>query len=65
MHVVRIPDFPVNHHLADARMCPHCNGPVERVRRHFMDRLVSLITPVQRYRCCARGWECTWEGTLP
>jgi uncharacterized protein with PIN domain len=42
--------------------CPRCNGSVLRVRRRFVDRLVSLITPVHRFRCRAKGWGCDWEG---
>ena len=60
------PSNPANHH-AHGRVCPKCNGPVRRVRRHFIDRLVSLITPVRRYRCHEKewGWGCDWEGILP
>lgn len=42
--------------------CPRCNGALVRVRRHFVDRLVSLFTPVRRYRC--DSFACRWEGTL-
>ncbi len=52
-------------HPAHERVCPQCNGSVNRVRRRFIDRLVSLITPVHRYRCHAKGWGCDWEGNLP
>jgi len=48
----------------DEPLCPHCNGPVIRVRRRFVDRLVSLLMPVQRYRCRMKGWGCDWEGIL-
>jgi hypothetical protein len=34
------------------------------VRRRLIDRLVSLLTPVRRYRCHAKGWGCGWEGNL-
>lgn len=44
--------------------CPKCSGLVIRQRRRFMDRLVSLITPVRRYRCLSKGWGCDWEGNL-
>ena len=64
MHLQPIPKFSSYKRNSPERVCPHCKGPVERVRRHFMDRVVSLVTPVQRYRCRARGWDCTWEGTL-
>jgi len=43
------------------RSCPLCNAPhVNRTKRRFMDRMVSLATPVRRYRCVA----CGWEGNL-
>ena len=45
-------------------LCPHCKGPVIRVRRRFVDRLISLLIPVQRYRCRMKGWGCDWEGNL-
>lgn len=51
-------------HPAHEQVCPHCNGPVERVRRRFLDRILSLFSPVQRYRCRAKGWDCDWEGNL-
>lgn len=51
-------------HPAHERVCPHCNGPVIRVRRRFIDRLLSLFLPVQRYRCRMKGWGCDWEGNL-
>lgn len=44
------------------RACPHCNGPLDRVHRRLIDRLASLFTPVQRYRC--RNFSCRWEGNL-
>lgn len=44
------------------RVCPDCNGFVYRVQRRFIDRLISLIFPVQRYRCSSLG--CHWEGNL-
>ena len=46
-------------------VCPKCNGPVVRVRRRFVDRLLSLVKPTRRYRCFAKGWGCDWEGNLP
>jgi len=46
-------------------VCPLCHGPVERVRRRFIDRLISFVTPIQRYRCRSKGWGCDWEGNLP
>lgn len=45
------------------RMCPRCGGPVLRIRRRPIDRLLSLIRPVQRFQCIAL--ECEWRGNLP
>jgi hypothetical protein len=42
--------------------CPHCQGAVVRVRRRALDRLVSVVSPRQRFRCVALG--CGWEGPL-
>jgi hypothetical protein len=42
--------------------CPRCRGGVVRIRRRIFDRLVSALSPRQRFRCAAFG--CGWEGTL-
>jgi transposase-like protein len=42
--------------------CPRCRAGVVRIRRRTFDRLVSLFSPRQRFRCAAFG--CGWEGTL-
>jgi hypothetical protein len=47
-----------------ARVCPQCNVPLDRVQRRIVDRLVSWIMPVHRYRCRRKGWGCDWEGNL-
>ncbi len=44
------------------RSCPECHGPLDRIPRRFIDRVSSLFTPTQRYRC--RGFSCRWEGNL-
>jgi hypothetical protein len=46
----------------DGLRCPRCRGGVVRIRRRAFDRLVSLVSPRQRFRCAAFG--CGWEGTL-
>ena len=33
-----------------------------RTARRLPDRVLSLLMPVKRYRCCAQG--CGWEGLL-
>jgi hypothetical protein len=43
--------------------CPRCKGRVQRIHRHAMDRLLSIVRPVHRYQCC--DIKCGWEGTLP
>ena len=42
--------------------CPRCDGDLIRIRRRLVDRMVSLFTPVRRFRCVSLG--CTWEGNL-
>jgi hypothetical protein len=41
--------------------CPRCNGPIWRIKRRLVDRIVSLLTPVRRYHCSNY---CGWEGNL-
>jgi predicted DCC family thiol-disulfide oxidoreductase YuxK len=42
--------------------CPKCNGKLRRINRRPLDRSISLVYPVARYRCAGR--ECGWEGTI-
>jgi hypothetical protein len=42
--------------------CPKCHGPVRRLRRTVMDRLISLFSPRRRYQCMR--WDCGWEGAI-
>lgn len=44
------------------RSCPNCGGTTVRVARRFLDRLLSVVMPVGRYRCSAAP--CSWEGVL-
>lgn len=48
------------------RECPLCGSSVFRIRRTSLDRLLSMVTPVQRFKCQAEkaNFHCTWEGTL-
>ncbi len=46
------------------RACPQCNAPLDSVRRRIVNRLVSWISPVRRYRCRIKGWSFDWEGNL-
>ncbi len=44
------------------RTCPQCGLPAARVRRRNIDRVLSLLKPVQRYECDAP--DCGWAGNL-
>jgi len=46
----------------NARKCPLCGVALLRMPRRPVDRLVSLVRPVSRYRCMAV--QCQWEGNL-
>jgi len=52
------------HEGASARgvICPRCKGSVDRIRRQLVDRVISMFTPVYRYRCWSDN--CRWEGNL-
>jgi hypothetical protein len=43
--------------------CVMCGGPVRRVRRRLVDRLISIVRPSWRFRCMSRA--CGWEGRGP
>ncbi|MCD6290876.1 MAG: hypothetical protein J7M34_10275 [Anaerolineae bacterium] len=43
-----------------ALVCPVCGGPLHRIHRRPVDRLISLFVPVRRYRC--RNRDCRWTG---
>ena len=53
---------PMSDSPSSQRMCPSCGGPLLRVRRHALGRLLSLVRPVARYRC--RRPDCAWQGNL-
>lgn len=42
--------------------CPRCGSVVERVARRPIDRLISYLVPVYRYRC--RSLRCGWTGNI-
>jgi len=48
--------------VAGRLACPRCGQHLVRVERRLLDRLISLVVPVQRYRC--RMHNCQWEGTV-
>ena len=43
-------------------VCPECHSSLIRVRRRFIDRVLSFFYPVHRYHC--RSFVCNWEGNL-
>ena len=43
-------------------VCPLCGGAVERVHRHFADRLFGMFRTVHRYHCSDPS--CAWEGIV-
>jgi len=43
-------------------LCPCCGQTLQRIRRSFGDRVLSLVSARKRYRC--RAWGCNWEGTI-
>lgn len=38
--------------------CPRCGHSIHRSHRRPLDRVVSLVVPLQRFRCS----ECGWSG---
>jgi len=47
---------------ASTLRCPRCNGELIRVRRRLIDKLLSIVIPVRRFRCVDAG--CIWEGNV-
>ena len=43
-------------------VCPECHSSLNRIRRRFIDRVLSFFYPVHRYHC--RSFVCNWEGNL-
>jgi len=44
------------------QQCPRCGGYLNRIPRRMIDRFVSKIVLVYRYRCVAPM--CQWQGSL-
>ena len=44
-------------------LCPRCAGQLFRTWRRPVDRMRSMVSPVQRFRC--EHFACQWEGNLP
>lgn len=42
--------------------CPLCDGPLIRTSRRPIDRVLSIVTPLQRFRC--PSFNCQFEGNL-
>jgi hypothetical protein len=54
---------PVPHVSGEGARCPRCgNTGLLRIHRRLLDRLLSLVRPVYRFRCANPG--CAWEGNL-
>jgi hypothetical protein len=49
--------------LLNLRRCPRCNSWLNPIPRRFVDLLLCLFIPVERY--CCRSFRCDWEGNLP
>ena len=47
----------------DPPACPRCKTGVLRVRRRLVDRVISAVYPVHRYRC--HSFICHWESPRP
>jgi predicted RNA-binding Zn-ribbon protein involved in translation (DUF1610 family) len=48
----------------DSVHCPKCgNADLSRIPRRPLDRVLSWVRPVYRFRC--EDPSCGWEGTLP
>lgn len=45
-----------------SQLCPACGGKAEQVHRRTIDRALSTLIPLKRFRCTGR--ECSWEGNL-
>lgn len=45
---------------ASRQPCPECGGTLHRSHRTVIDRLISFVRPVRRYRCS----QCGWSGLL-
>jgi len=49
-----------------ALVCPSCRQALQRRPRHFMDRVLALLTyratPLRRYACTDKA--CGWQGLL-
>jgi hypothetical protein len=54
---------PISQPTASDPVCPRCKAGVNRIPRRFIDRVISVVHPVHRYRC--RSFICNWEGNMP
>jgi transposase-like protein len=44
----------------DFYMCPQCASYARRIRKRFLDRMISVVMPVNRYKCQS----CHWHGNV-
>ncbi len=42
--------------------CPKCGFATQRIPRRWIDRLISRVTPVERYMCMSPA--CDWVGNI-
>ncbi len=42
--------------------CPNCAGYTQRIHRRYVDRLMSVVVPVKRYKC--HDYHCGWKGNV-
>ncbi len=42
--------------------CPLCAGYAVRIRRRYIDRIISLFNTVHRYQC--QEYKCRWKGNI-
>lgn len=48
---------------SDSYTCPMCGErDLIRIRRRFIDRIMSMFISLRRYRCTHSG--CQWKGNL-
>lgn len=47
---------------ANVWICPACASYATRIHRRLIDRVISLIIPVHRYRC--HNYQCQWQGNV-
>lgn len=52
----------VSYVTTSVHKCPQCQGTLVRTPRRMVDRLWSVVQPLERYRC--ERFACQWVGNL-